>query len=352
MLDLILNCSIFVKTDNGKGNLYQISGVPLTEMPTLSSTDSGKRPMGKLVQTMEKPLPVEEKHQGIQKRTAATIQFVRSRMLYARAALNAKGRVTFGLRHIHVLNRYRDPANLEHTVHIMKYIFPRQFGLHNVFTSSVDTRETTQPFKDYTLREQEISVAERDQSRGAADKISKGPKIPKRLRGLPVGLVKKLQVQHARCSYVELLKHYCGGRRRPFEHSRPRPPERRAHDASQATNQPSLNADLSLIRKAKKSLNPEGSFTDLATPTADVSAFCRAVLLNLIPRSFWGTNEEGRQNQSIVMLQVDRFVCLRRFEAMTLHAVFQKLKVSEHAHLRVKLTSPRSKRCPGYARHQ
>lgn len=30
----------------------------------------------------------------------AAITFVRSRMYYARAALNAKGRVTFGMRHI------------------------------------------------------------------------------------------------------------------------------------------------------------------------------------------------------------------------------------------------------------
>ena len=30
----------------------------------------------------------------------AAITFVRNRMLYARAALNAKGRITFGLRHI------------------------------------------------------------------------------------------------------------------------------------------------------------------------------------------------------------------------------------------------------------
>jgi len=33
-------------------------------------------------------------------RKPSTIKFVRSRMLYARAALNAKGGVRFGLRHI------------------------------------------------------------------------------------------------------------------------------------------------------------------------------------------------------------------------------------------------------------
>lgn len=33
-------------------------------------------------------------------KSPAAITFVRNRMFYARAALNAKGRVTFGLRHI------------------------------------------------------------------------------------------------------------------------------------------------------------------------------------------------------------------------------------------------------------
>jgi telomerase reverse transcriptase len=86
------------------------------------------------------------------------------------------------------------------TIQIMLYIFPRQFGLHNVFTNDVDTRQTVQPFQDYTLREDEIHK----QFPGA-----KAPKIPKRLRGLATALVKKLQVQHSRCSYAKLLDHYC-----------------------------------------------------------------------------------------------------------------------------------------------
>lgn len=89
----------------------------------------------------------------------------------------------------------------------MQYIFPRQFGLHNVFTSDVDVRETVQPFKDYTIREQEIALHQR-QIR------LKGPsslqvRLPKRLRGQAVTLVKKLQKLHNRCSYAELLGYYC-----------------------------------------------------------------------------------------------------------------------------------------------
>jgi telomerase reverse transcriptase len=79
-------------------------------------------------------------------------------------------------------------------------MFPRQFGLHNPFTSDVDSRQTVQPFNDYTLREEEINRRYR---------AGNTPKVPKRLRGLCVKLVQKLQIQHNRCSYKSLLEYYC-----------------------------------------------------------------------------------------------------------------------------------------------
>lgn len=96
---------------------------------------------------------------------------------------------------------------------ILHYIFPRQFGLHNVFTSKVDRRETAMPFKDYTLRETEIHQS---MSRALNGKI-KNPQdvtrwkvhVPKRLRNGTVDLVNKMRVLHDRCSYTELLRHYC-----------------------------------------------------------------------------------------------------------------------------------------------
>jgi telomerase reverse transcriptase len=111
---------------------------------------------------------------------------------------------------IDVLNRYHDYNNLNHTIHVMKYIFPRQFGLHNVFTSAVDLRETVQPLKDYTLREQEIARQQRlPHFKGPGAAGSLHAHLPKRLRGHPVALVQKLQKLHSRCSYAELLRHYC-----------------------------------------------------------------------------------------------------------------------------------------------
>jgi hypothetical protein len=113
--------------------------------------------------------------------------------------------------------QYRGNANSRHSkdaseqdyqsiIHIMMYIFPREFGLHNVFTSFVDSRETVQPLNDYTLREEEIaSIYGRKSSQNKSDKV----RIPRRLRGKALELVSKLRISHSRCSYDKLLNHHC-----------------------------------------------------------------------------------------------------------------------------------------------
>lgn len=88
----------------------------------------------------------------------------------------------------------------------MMYMFPRQFGLHNVFTSHVDSTQTAQKFQDYTLREEEILKKFRKKE-GCIHVLN--VRAPKRLRGMPEHLVRRLQTLHSRCSYVELLQHYC-----------------------------------------------------------------------------------------------------------------------------------------------
>lgn len=243
MIDLLLDCGIFLPVENGRGNYHQLSGGSVFNIITTAYLINYiGQPLGEL-----KALPDTNRVAEVNAaksnskqaksstisgamRTPANIVFVRNRMLYARAALNAQGGVRFGLRHIRkllslsilftadisdVLNRhsYRTkesidsnvgksflPKPQQSTIYVMMYIFPRQFGLHNVFTHDVDHRETVQPFKDYTLREDEIN------------KIYPSPpniKIPKRLRGKPVALVQKLQILHTRCPYKKLLEYYC-----------------------------------------------------------------------------------------------------------------------------------------------
>lgn len=96
--------------------------------------------------------------------------------------------------------------NSDSTLRIMMYIFPRQFALHNAFTSHVDTTQTAQKFQDYTLREEEI-VRKFRKFKSCTEVLD--VRVPKRLRGKPEHLVQRLQTLHARCSYAALLQHYC-----------------------------------------------------------------------------------------------------------------------------------------------
>lgn len=65
------------------------------------------------------------------------------------------------------------------------------------------------------------------------------------------------------------------------------------------------------------------NFTELACPTAHVSAFCRAVVAKVIPKRLWGDDD----NKRTILRYVDQFVSLRRFETLSLHQVTQKLQV-------------------------
>jgi telomerase reverse transcriptase len=225
IMDMLLECSIFLPIQTSIGNYYQLSGVPISEvrLDQPPKTDAGKSEAAPAALSKSSHLLSENRAPG-------AITFVRSRMLYAKAALNAKGGVRFGMRHIRelplhlenygwlicttdVLNRFSNRDDKQQTTHIMRYIFPRQFGLHNVFTSKVDSRETAMPFKDYTLREKDIhsSMCRElgNKATNTADIAKWKSRTPKRLKGSVVALVQKLRTLNQRCSYMELLRHYC-----------------------------------------------------------------------------------------------------------------------------------------------
>jgi telomerase reverse transcriptase len=91
MIDLLLDCSIFRQVRAGRGNYEQLSGIPVSELDYRTAQSAGATPT----------CAPDEKKNGVDAaRGPAEITFVRSRMLYARAALNARGLVHFGLRHI------------------------------------------------------------------------------------------------------------------------------------------------------------------------------------------------------------------------------------------------------------
>lgn len=204
------------------------------------------------------------------------------------------------------------------------YIFPRQFGLHNVFTDEIDAKQTQQPFQDYTLRIDEI-----DMKFGP----STTPKIPRRLRGSAVQLAQQLQVKHRRCSYKMLLDHYCPSSRQRF--MPPLPPQS-TNESSGFRTQLSAIAPSTMNSTAKPMPARKPSMLDYATPTAMVSAFCRAVLNHLIPLGFWGQGDTAKQNQKVMNQNVDAFVNLQRFAKFSLHHVTQGLKVVSSHHMSLK----------------
>ena len=212
--------------------------------------------------------------------------------------------------------------------------------MHNVFTSIVDTKESIQPFKDYTLREQEIAQLERRNTQkrsGRASNTTTKAQVPKRLRGEALKLVRKLQKLHSQCSYHDLLKHYCpckltNSTKRTFLHHKPIAAAEAAKSTlekldSQVTPGPLScpSTDASTLQGQTNS--PETPLILLATPPSDVSAFCQAVLSNLIPNRFWGEGKQGQENKTVIMRHIDSFVRLRRFESLSLHTVSQGLKV-------------------------
>ena len=90
-----------------------------------------------------------------------------------------------------------------------------------------------------------------------------------------------------------------------------------------------LSSSLTAI-KENTDHNTSASQTLLsaATSTGQVSAFCRAVMSNVIPNEMLGSNIEGKENLRTMMQYIDRFVHLRRFESWNLHNVCQSLKVN------------------------
>lgn len=220
--------------------------------------------------------------------------------------------------------------NEAHTIKLMMYIFPRQFDLHNVFTSAIDANQTAQKFHDYTLREDEISKKMRV-NKGSPEKSL--PKLPKRLRGSTRDLVQRLQVLHARCSYFELLRHYCPTF---LDGSHGKKKQTGASDSSIIPVPPSDQATQAIESQAKRRARryptdtqvlPEyKSLVELACPIACVSAFCQAALTKIIPDNFWGS-EKNCHNKIVFLRKVDHFIKLRRFEMISLHEIAQDFKV-------------------------
>lgn len=299
LTSLLLDCGLFIQLEQSSDNYLQVSGTPICDLNSSASFSASG-----LSDLPRKP---------------SEIFFIRNRILYAKPSLNKQGNVHFGMKHIHVLQRYSLLDQPEQTLHVIKHIFPRQFGLHNVFTNRSDPRESSQQLPDYTYREEEFS---------RETKHSKSW-VPPRLRGGGENLVRGLRKGHARCSYTQLLWHYCptvpNARARPVANGLPRTPS--SFSTAVNTQQlpstyPQANEDVSTSPS-----QADFSFLSHATPSSQVSTFCSAVMMRIVPRSSLGTGLDGKRNWNTLLHSVHRFVQMRRFETLNLHDVCSSLRI-------------------------
>jgi telomerase reverse transcriptase len=298
---LLLDCGLFLRIDEGCDNYLQISGIPISDL----NTHSSKGTNGSSATALRK---------------LSDVTFARNRILYAKAPLNKKGVVHFGLKHVHVLQRYPRVDSADDTFHVMKHIFPRQFGLTNVFASPKGQQSGSFKAPDFTYREEEVSTA----AKGARTRV------PRRLRGAPNALVSRFRKRHARCSYTQLLRYHCptGVRGQPNV-DYVVTTEAAASSASTALNTQPLFSTKSQRQDlaSHPSADTTRSFLPHSTPAPNVSAFCKAVLQRVLPGDVLGTGDDGKHNWKMFLRSVDRFVVLRRFETMTLAQVCQDLRI-------------------------
>ncbi|KAJ6147666.1 Telomere reverse transcriptase [Penicillium chrysogenum] len=371
----VLDLLVFAAINARKGIYYQLSGIPLSDLEPLSDASSRAN---RSAATAQDPRPTTDPRHTKEKaerkqnpdktlRSPNSIVFLRRRILYGRA--ESKKKVPCGLGQTHVLNRFSSLDSMAQTVHVMKYIFPRQFGLLSVFTLNSNGRNIMDDSKRFMFRESEISHLEEEKrlqrpqpeiESADADHGVRSCKVPKRLRGITIELVRKLRNRNAQCPYGELLRHYC-----PTEQTGPSrlgalastPDAKKSEPISSLQsalvtqvriNQPSssgssaqtscevsrlephtaVDASCGIDSKGPASRKAPVNLTDYATPASSVSAFCRAVIQKLIPRQFWGAGPDGISNFKLVLRHVDRFIKLRRFESLSLHEVCKGVKIT------------------------
>ncbi|KAK6429339.1 Telomerase reverse transcriptase [Oleoguttula sp. CCFEE 5521] len=282
-VELLMDCGLFSPV-NGSSNVLQICGTPMNDIK-INPSIAMFHPTGLLV-------PAEHGQGRVVSSIGLTeIRFLRHRMLYAKASLKASGRVRYGLSHAHVFSRCRNVGSQPELVHIMQHIFPRQFGLHNVFTSTTDRMETAQQFRDYTNREEEIARLLVQRHLGYTAGSHTNVKCPHRLRGAASSLVRSIRERHNRCSYKALLDHHC--------------PSAVVDDA----------ANLGSLAQASRS--------------QQVAAFCKAVVQRVFPARSFGREDWRTGNADLVLKHVDRFVRLGRYETQGLHDVVQGLRIQD-----------------------
>ncbi|CAB4384162.1 unnamed protein product [Rhizophagus irregularis] len=194
--------------------------------------------------------------------------FSRSVMFLSSPIFNKYGTLWYGLPKEHILNVAKFSKNNMSNI-VIYHIFPRQFGLKNVFTKK---SSDTSLYIVYLDRKKELSNLRCE--------------IPNRLQHL-IPYVKHIIERHNRCQYKNLLNKYC-----PIQ-------------------------DIDKTDTNVTSLSYCNNY--------QVVKFVIGVLDFIIPPEFWGS----KNNKTLIYKMVGIFIERRRFEVLSLHEVLYGFKVNE-----------------------
>ncbi|KAK4054671.1 Telomerase reverse transcriptase [Microbotryomycetes sp. JL221] len=277
--------------------------------------------------------------------TCNEVVFGKHRLFHARASFGHDKKLMYGLGHKNILTRLPSLFNLPKTIsdcskstfkqtaarHVSKYIFPRQFGLHNPFTEKkVNARFDILP--DYDDRDNDIK------SMGTV-------KTPERLkRVLP--LISRLILLHNRCNFRKLLDKLAPSKTKKKEETSQMHQNFTLELPSQLRTQV-LSEDISIEVSNASLIEPHGAqeamakveakprFEDYVCSMHEVDRFVTTVVQEVIPKDFWGS----KSNFEIVLKHVRALLRSRRFEFMSVHTILQGFCVSDCDWLRPRSSS-------------
>ncbi|KAJ1301223.1 hypothetical protein OPQ81_003632 [Rhizoctonia solani] len=317
MIYILSQTSIFLALPGANDCFAQATGTIITDMEQISDT----RPVKSSI------------------RSPADINLIRTRMFYGFPRLASDGKSRLGLPHGHVLNRVLDNRRKssegdearvmeEAARHVAKYMFPLQYGLHNVFTCALHYWENGGRFRDYRDREAEI------RERGSC-------KTPKRLKSV-LALIQGLIRRHRRFNYQRVCQAICRSRVNVSALSE--------LDQSKILElmseySHSITASYMLSQIPEKSYQifhpslvfPHGAseaalevklkprFVEFACSHHEVLRYVKTVVDEVIPHAFWGSNT----NRKIIDEHIHTIITQRRFETVTLHQLVQKLRIAD-----------------------
>ncbi|KAJ5492091.1 Telomere reverse transcriptase [Penicillium expansum] len=257
-----------------------------------------------------------------------SIVFLRRRILYGR--VESKKKVPSGLGQTHVLSRFSSLDSMAQTVHVMNMDDSKRFMFRESEISRLE--------EEKRLQRPQPPIEFADADCGGERTI----KVPKRLRGITIELVRKLRNRNAQCSYKELLRYYC-----PTEQTGPGRLGAFASTPDAKKSEPisSLQSNLVTQIQMNHSSPSDSSVQTRLEPHMAVGASCGidAGKPVIQKTQFWGVGPDGISNLKLVLRHVDRFIKLRRFESLSLHEVCKGIKITSIPWLeppQVQTTSP------------